>query len=335
MLISLHIKKRKEVMIMKKLFKKKIAGLLTASFIVASLFTGCGKKENADSNKKEAGSSTEAASNNDAEDTEAPAEKRKIVIATTGQGPEPFCYTDENGNLTGYDIELIRLIFEGLPQYEIEFATCEFQSIFTGIDTGIYQVGLNHMGYNKERGEKYLYTDVYDAGSHSIAVRKGYDEIQSLADIGGHSTEIQAASANETLFLKYNEEHPDNPIDLTYVEVDNTLVSIANGLVDFEYFTTATLEAQVAEKGLEDQIDIINISIEDSETFMSGLEGIFYIVAKNDVQLANDINSRIEELIADGTVAKLRAEWFGDSADELTLEYVEKCKEFIKNDIGE
>ena len=320
---------------MKKLFKKKIAGLLTASFIVASLFTGCGKKENADNNKKEAGSSTEAASNNDAEDTEAPAEKRKIVIATSGAGPEPFCYTDENGNLTGYDIELIRLVFEGLPQYDVEFAVCEFQSIFTGIDTGIYQVGLNHLGYNKERAEKYLYTDTYDVGSHSIAVRKGYDEIKSLADIGGHSTQITAASANETTFLRYNEENPDNPLDLTYIEVDNTLVDVANGVVDFEYFTTATLEAQIEEKGLEDKIDLIPVPIEDSENFTGGLKGIFYIVAKDDTQLADDINARIEELIADGTVAELRAEWFGDSADELTLEYVERCKEYIANELSE
>ena len=320
---------------MKKLFKKKIAGLLTASFIVASLFTGCGKKENADSNKKGAGSTTEDATESSSEDTEAPVEKRKIVIATSGSGPEPFCYTDESGELTGYDIELIRLVFEGLPQYDVEFAVCEFQSIFTGIDTGIYQVGLNHLGYNKERAEKYLYTDTYDVGSHSIAVRKGYDEIKSLADIGGHSTQITAASANETTFLRYNEEHPDNPLDLTYIEVDNTLVDVANGVVDFEYFTTATLEAQIAEKGLEDKIDLIPVPIEDSENFTGGLKGIFYIVAKDDTQLADDINARIEELIADGTVAELRAEWFGDSADELTLEYVERCKEYIANELSE
>ena len=226
-------------------------------------------------------------------------------------------------------------MFEGLPQYDVEFAVCEFQSIFTGIDTGIYQVGLNHLGYNKERAEKYLYTDTYDVGSHSIAVRKGYDEIKSLADIGGHSTQITAASANETTFLRYNEEHPDNPLDLTYIEVDNTLVDVANGVVDFEYFTTATLEAQIAEKGLEDKIDLIPVPIEDSENFTGGLKGIFYIVAKDDTQLADDINARIEELIADGTVAELRAEWFGDSADELTLEYVERCKEYIANELSE
>ena len=326
---------------MKKLWKKKIAAVLTFSVVAASLLTGCGKKE--DTQEDTTAAATENVSeDSESDDNAAPAdteaadvETRKIVIATTGQGPEPFCYTDENGNLTGYDIELIRLVFDGLPQYEVEFVTCEFQSIFTGIDTGIYQIGLNHMGYNKERAEKYLYTDTYDVGSHSIAVRKGYDEIKSLADLGGHSTEIQAASANETLFLNYNEENPDNTIDLTYVDVDNTLVSVANGLVDFEYFTTATLEAQIAEKGLDEQIDLIPVPIEDSENFSGGLKGIFYIVSKNDTQLADDINERIETLIADGTVAALRTEWFGDSADELTLEYVERCKEYIANDIGE
>ena len=314
---------------MKKQLIKKVAAVLALGALTASLFTGCGKKEE----KKDAtsASTTQAqASPEDAE--EVPVEKRKIVIATSGAGPEPFCYTDEDGNLTGYDIELIRLVFEGLPQYDVEFATCEFQSIFTGIDTGIYQVGLNHLGYNHDRGEKYLYTDTYDVGSHSIAVRKGYDEIKSIEDFGGHKTEIQAASANEATFLAYNDEHPDNQIELVYTEVDNLLVSIANGTADFEYFTTSTLETQIAEKGLGDQIDLIRVPIEESESFTNSLQGIFYIVSKNDEQLANDINARIEELIADGSIAELRKEWFGDSADELTLEYVESAKEFIEKD---
>ncbi|MBQ8912924.1 MAG: transporter substrate-binding domain-containing protein [Lachnospiraceae bacterium] len=317
---------------MKKLWKKKIAAVLTLSMVAASLLTGCGKDEEK-SDDTTAAVSEEKSDDKSVDNTEAAdVEARKIVIATTGQGPEPFCYTDENGKLTGYDIELARIIFDGLPQYEIEFVTCEFQSIFTGIDTGLYQVGLNHMGYNTERGEKYIYTDVYDVGSHAIAVRKGYDEIKSLDDLGGHSTQITAASANETLFLTYNERHPDDQIDLTYIEVDNTLVDIANGVVDFEYFTRATLETQIAEKGLEDQIDLVDVSIAESNAFDGGLKGIFYLVSKNDEQLANDINSRIEELISDGTIAELRKEWFGESADELTLDYVETAKEYIAND---
>ncbi|MBQ7707489.1 MAG: transporter substrate-binding domain-containing protein [Lachnospiraceae bacterium] len=314
---------------MKKQFKKKVAAVLALGALTASLFTGCGKKEE----KKDATQASTTQAESSAEETEAvPVEKRKIVIATSGTGPEPFCYTDENGELTGYDIEVIKLVFEGLPQYDVEFATCEFQSIFTGIDTGIYQVGLNHLGYNTERGQKYLYTDTYDVGSHSIAVRKGYDEIKSVNDFGGHKTEVTAASANESLFLAYNDEHPDNPIDLTYIEVDNLLIDIANGAADFEYFTTATLETQIAEKGLEDQIDLIPVPIEESEEFTKSLKGIFYVVAKDDTQLADDINARIEELIADGSIAELRTKWFGDSADELTLEYVDRCKKFIEED---
>ena len=180
-----------------------------------------------------------------------------------------------------------------------------------------------------------MFTDVYDVGSESIAVKKGYDEIQSLDDLGGHSTEVSAATANETLFLQYNEEHPDNPIDLKYVELGNTIVNVANGQIDFEYFTTATLRAQIAEYGLEDQLDLIPVDVAESEKFTNSLLGIFYVVSKNDEQLANDINARIEELIADGTIAELRKEWFGEDVTELTLDYVESCKEFIANDLAE
>lgn len=298
---------------MKNNFRKLWA--VTLSAVLVFLLAGCGRTEGEVSAGNGKGSGT-----------------RKITIATTGTGPQPFCYADAAGELTGYDIEVIRAVFENLPQYDVEFKVCEFASIFTGIDAGLYQVGLNHLGYNKERAEKYLYTDVYDVGSHAIAVRKGYGEIQSVYDFGGHSTQVTATSFNEATFLAYNEEHPDNPIDLTYIEVDNMLMDVADGKIDFEYFTKATLKDQMVEKGLSDEIDLIDVPIEDSNNFTVGLKGNFYLVSKNDGQLAADINEQIEKLIADGTIREIRVKWFGEDADELTLDYVRYCKDYIAAD---
>lgn len=312
--------------------KKLTAAVLSAVLALSALLTGCGKTaqsvSSGDGNEmgKETGQANETAQD---VSTEGGEERTKIVIATSGTGPVPFCYQDDSGKLTGYDIEVIEAVFEHLPQYEPEFAICDFASIFTGIDAGLYQVGLNHMGYNKERAQKYLYTDVYDVGIHAIAVRKGYDEILSVQDFGGHSTQIQAASANEKTFLSYNEEHPNNPIDLTYIEVDNMLLDIIDGKIDFEYFTKATLKAQIEEKGLQEEIDLFDVPIEDSNNLGRDLKGNFYLVSKNDEQLAADINGQLAALIADGTINGLRTKWFGEDADELTLEYVQYCRDYI------
>ena len=53
---------------------------------------------------------------------------KTITVATAGDVP-PFAY-EENGNLTGYDIEVLKAIDEKLSDYEIHFQRTAWESIF-------------------------------------------------------------------------------------------------------------------------------------------------------------------------------------------------------------
>ena len=54
-----------------------------------------------------------------------------IVIATDG-ATKPFTYSDSQGNLTGYDIEVARAVFKKLPQYTVKFQATDFSGIAPG-----------------------------------------------------------------------------------------------------------------------------------------------------------------------------------------------------------
>lgn len=321
---------------MKKELVKLFRLLITITILVG--LVGCGKNSNIQSTNNStvntSNNVTDNSANNATDNANAVTEKRKIVIATSGTGPAPYCYTDETGKLTGYDIEIITEIFNRLDNYEIEFQTTEFASIFTGIDAGYYQVGLNHLGYNHDRGEKYLFTDVYDVGIHAILVRSDNEDIKTVKDFGGHSTEITAASLNENSFLQYNIENPDNPIELIYTEdTSNTPLRVADGSIDFEYFTKITLQAQIEELGLTN-VKLIDVPLEDSITLGGTIKGCFFIVAKDDTQLAADMNRAFEEMVVDGTVFELEQKWLGITKEEdyLTLEYIQRAREWIEAD---
>ena len=45
--------------------------------------------------------------------------RKEIVVATNGS-PKPFIY-EENGELTGYEIELVRAIFKDSDKYTVKF----------------------------------------------------------------------------------------------------------------------------------------------------------------------------------------------------------------------
>ena len=48
------------------------------------------------------------------------AEVRTITVAYS-QGNAPCSYVDDNGELVGYEIDVLKLVDDMLPQYEFEF----------------------------------------------------------------------------------------------------------------------------------------------------------------------------------------------------------------------
>ena len=78
----------------------------------------------------------------------------KIVAATEGNWA-PWTFHDEETNaLTGFDVEVTRLIAAKLG-VEAEFVECPWESIFAGIDVGRYDLAANGVEITAERAEKY------------------------------------------------------------------------------------------------------------------------------------------------------------------------------------
>ena len=87
-----------------------------------------------------------ACSGGDKKDTatsEATSGKKEIVVATNAT-PKPFNY-EENGELTGYEIEVVRAIFKDSDKYEVKFEKTEWSGIFPGLDSDRYQMAVNNL----------------------------------------------------------------------------------------------------------------------------------------------------------------------------------------------
>ena len=265
--------------------------------------------------------------------------KRVITVATSGS-PSPWIFVNDKGDPEGYDIDALKAAFDKLPQYELEFKVTEFASIFGGLDTGLYQIGCNHLGYNRQRGEKYLYSVVQDVGNQGILIREDRTDIQSIYDLGGHSTIVTPTNANSTTFKLYNEKHPENPVDLHFSDIigDYTL-QVLDGSIDFYYFTKFGIEQKLQDTGVKG-LKLLNVPIQDSFRF-TGQEnrpwGTFYIFPKGEEQLRDDFDEVFLALIRDGTIHNLREKYFGIAKDEddLTVEFAEKDRQLIAEDLAQ
>lgn len=106
----------------------------------ALLLGACG---NADASEDD----QEAAANPDAE----------TIVVGTGNAYQPFVYLDENGELEGYDVAVLKAVDEKLDQYNFEYESSDFKNILTSLQAGKVDLAAHQYQYNDERAEKYLF----------------------------------------------------------------------------------------------------------------------------------------------------------------------------------
>ena len=236
-------------------------------------------------------------------------EKEKVTLITTAT-LKPFTYYDEDNNLQGYEVELIKKVFEALPEYDVQIEVADFPALFGGLDSDYYQIGFNNFSYNEKRAEKYIYTNGIFDNHYVIVVPEGNDSIHQLSDLAGLSTRVTPGTSYATSLELYNEEHPDAQINLEYQEgggtIEKTLLDVESGALDFNLLDEPMYNVYQKEFNLK--IKAVRLNDEESETV--GSRYGYYLVSKGHEDLAAKIDEQLAKLVADGTVKALGEKYF-------------------------
>ncbi|KXT75677.1 transporter substrate-binding domain-containing protein [Streptococcus sp. DD12] len=234
------------------------------------------------------------------------------VVAATGGSPKPFSFV-EKGQLTGHNIELLQAIFEKLPQYKLKIVKTEFPSIFSGLTSGRYQIGVNNFAKNAEREKNYLFSDPIFKNSYVVIFKKDSQlakSANSWADLAGLSTVGSAGVNSTTAIESYNKAHTDKPIQLNYSQEDlkAQLEGVASGKYDFLVMDKPMFEYYQKEY----QMDLVGKEVSgDLESELLAEPYSYLIFAKGESQLQKDVNKALKEVIADGTSKKINEKYFG------------------------
>lgn len=183
----------------------------------------------------------------------------KITFATEGTW-SPWTFHTEDGNLTGYDIEVARAIAEQMG-VEPEFVEGEWDGLFADMDAGRYDAVANGVDVTEERAEKYDFSDPYAYNRTVVIVRDDEDDINSMEDLAGKTTantlsstytqvaesygaktqgvddllqtiqlleqgRIDATLNSEVVFYDYMTQHPDAKLKIACVDPNPTTVAI-------------------------------------------------------------------------------------------------------------
>lgn len=264
--------------------------LLGASVLLLSaVIAGCGGRPAADS-----------ASQSDQEN------KQTTVVAATSGVSNPFSY-DNNGNLTGYDVEVLRAIFAGLSEYELKIEIIEFEGILNGLDNGRYQLGVNNFSSNAERREKYNFSLPIIENANVFVVRKDDETLKSINDLAGYKAVTEVGNSGATLLENYNEEHPNAKAEILYTDENfvKQFEGIEAGKYDVRIISRVSAEKAIKEHGFTN-LKIVPFSSENSDP------GSYILFSKStDSSLLDAVNERIKEIYEDGTLLKISEEQLG------------------------
>lgn len=299
--------------------RKNLAKVITTALLAAALtvsLAGCGSSTS-DTDSETAGTSAESSAETDTSSEGSAAETdtgTTVIYVGTAGSPAPYVTTDDNNELTGYDIEVLREVFNRLPQYELEFQTTEFASVLTGLSAGNFQMAVNNWGYTEERAENYYYSYPYDAKPYNFVQRSDDEPLTSLEDAAnrGYTIECFTGQIATVAIENWNEEHPDNQINVVYTEAELAAVyeHIVDGASDFRIEDAPAYNLLVDSYGFD--LQGTQMSDEEMDRISSTLSSYFlFPKTEEGAALREEVNTVLKEMYEDGTLTEYQEKYLG------------------------
>lgn len=201
----------------------------------------------------------------------------------------PFSYHDPGtGQLVGYDIDVANAVGDKLG-VKVEFVETPWDSIFAALEANRFDVVANQVTITDARNSKYDISQPYSVGEGVIVTRAADDSITSLADLKG-KTAAQSMTSNWAQVAR------DAGARVEAVEGFTQAIKLLNqGRVDAVVNDSIAVYAYLAETGDTS----VKIAAQTGERSEQGF------AARKNSGLLPDLNTALEELRADGTLAAI------------------------------
>ena len=279
--------------------KKKAISMLLAAAMIFSL-AACGAKS--DSDTKETKKETTADAKDESSDKE-------ITVVATGSF-YPISYTDDDGNLTGFEVEALKEVCKRADIAVNWELSDDYSAMFGGVDSGKYDTIVGQVSVTDERKKAYQFTDVYAENSIKMCVR-GDDPAESVDDLQGRKVCIEFGTVLQDFFDKYNAEHSaDEQIECVET-AGNIYEELEVGHYDAFPITELSFDS-VMEKGEYDFKLIGDPIIIDYQAWPFAKDA--------DPEIIKAINKSIKEMQDDGTLSKLSEKFYGRDVTQITAE---------------
>ena len=221
-------------------------------------------------------------------------EKGYITVAMEGTW-RPFTYHDENGTLTGFDVDVAKYIADYIG-VDVQYVEGEWDGLLMGVASGRYDMLVNGVGATEERKKTYDFSDPYAYDRSVVMVKEDNDDIKSIEDLKGKKTANTISSTYAALAEEYGAE-------VTGVDsLTETIELLLAGRID------ATLNAEVVYGDYVSTIENAGIKI---ACYTGVTNDIAIPMKKGSAALVAVVNEALAKAHSDGTLSALSMKYFG------------------------
>lgn len=278
--------------------KKRLLSAVMASAMVLSLAACGGAKTEttAAETTAEKKEETTTAGTTTAETAEAAG---GTLIVGFDQDFPPMGFVGDNGEYTGFDLDLAKEVASRLG-LEYKAQPIAWDSKDMELESGNIDCIWNGFTITG-REDDYTWTTPYMANKQVFVVANDSD-IKSQADLAGKVVEVQADSSAEAA-LKENQDLANTFGQLlTTPDYNTAFMDLEQGAVDAVAMDVIVAGYQIKQRNAD--FKILDDSLSEEEY------GVGF--KKGNTELRDKVQGALEEMAADGTLAKISDEWFGE-----------------------
>ncbi|ALS78232.1 transporter substrate-binding domain-containing protein [Planococcus sp. ANT_H30] len=258
---------------------------LTTGVLAALLLVGCSDEESSTTKETSAWDEIQ--------------DKGSLTVATSGTLLATSFRDSESDELTGFEVEVVRELGNRL-ELDIEFKELGFDEMLTSVNTGQIDLAANDIEITEGRAEEFIFSTPIKHSYGTAVVRKDdLSDISSLEDLPGK----KAAGASTSIYMEIARDYGAE--EVTYDNASNEvyLRDVSIGRTDVilnDYYLSTFGVAAFPE---------LNITIHPDIKYAPSEVGL--VMNKDNTELADHVDTALEEMLKDGTITEISKEFFG------------------------
>lgn len=234
----------------------------------------------------------------------APAFAETVEIATDATFP-PFESIDANGNLVGYDIELMQAVCKA-ASLDCNIANAAWDGMIPGLIDGRYDALISQLTVTESRRRVIAFSDVYSHPTFRFVAKKGAGLDISPEGLAGKTIAVQTGTPMDAYVTAH---YPQSTIK-RYDTGSAPYLELTGGRADVHLSYQAQIVHSFLNSEAGAEYELVGTELTGADAPEFG-EGVAIAIGKRNTDLVEKVNAGLAAIREDGTLDALNAKYFG------------------------